>query len=100
MVAGIMTLLSETLLTGVKNGVNANKIAEVMEIGSAQTKVQSVFGPNVLNDTHDEVKFLLSHMEKDIDLYISETGQVMVSIQLKRCQEWRSSSLLQSLVWL
>ena len=68
-----MTLLSETLLTGVKNGVNANKIAEVMEIGSAQTKVQSVFGPNVLNDTHDEVKFLLSHMEKDIDLYMEMT---------------------------
>lgn len=73
MVAGITTLLSETFLTGAKNGVDPKKIAEVMSIGSAQTKVLSVFGPNLLEDTHDDVKFFLNHMAKDIDLYMEMT---------------------------
>jgi 3-hydroxyisobutyrate dehydrogenase-like beta-hydroxyacid dehydrogenase len=73
MVAGITSLLSETLLTGAKNGVDPKKIAELMAIGSAQTKVLSVFGPNLLYDTHEDVKFLLSHMAKDIHLYMDMT---------------------------
>ncbi|GKV57333.1 oxidoreductase [Sporosarcina sp. NCCP-2222] len=76
MVAGIMVLLSETLLTGAKNGVDPNKIAELMSIGSAQNKVLSVFGPNLLNDTHDDVKFFLGHMTKDINLYSSMSREV------------------------
>ncbi|GIN95262.1 2-hydroxy-3-oxopropionate reductase [Siminovitchia terrae] len=73
MVAGITALLSETFLTGAKNGVDPKKIAELMAIGSAQTKVLSVFGPNLIDDTHNEVKFLLSHMAKDINLYMDMT---------------------------
>ena len=73
LVAGITTLLSETFLTGARNGVDPLKIAEVMSIGSAQTKVLSVFGPNLLENTHDDVKFFLSHMEKDISLYMEMT---------------------------
>ena len=76
MVAGIMVLLSETLLTGAKNGVDPNKIAELMSIGSAQNKVLSVFGPNLLNDTHDDVKFFLGHMTKDINLYSAMSREV------------------------
>lgn len=68
-VAGIMILLSETLLIGTKSGVDAKKIAEVMSIGSAQSKVLSVFGPNLINDTHQNVNFLLSHMAKDVRLF-------------------------------
>lgn len=33
----------------------------------------SVFGPNLLENTHDDVKFFLSHMEKDISLYMEMT---------------------------
>lgn len=85
MVAGIMVLLSETLLTGVKAGVDAKKIAEVMSIGSAQNKVLSVFGPNLVQDTHHNVNFLLSHMAKDVGLYqklskSSETPAFLSSI--------------------
>jgi 3-hydroxyisobutyrate dehydrogenase len=68
-VAGIVALLSEALLTGAKAGVPAVKIAEVMQKGSAQNKVLSVFGPNMLEGTHENVKFLLGHMTKDIHLY-------------------------------
>ncbi|MFJ7971482.1 NAD(P)-dependent oxidoreductase [Psychrobacillus sp. NPDC096389] len=68
-VAGIIVLLSETLLTGTKAGVDVKKIAEVMSIGSAQSKVLSVFGPNLINDTHHNVNFLLSHMTKDVRLF-------------------------------
>ncbi|PLR78326.1 NAD(P)-dependent oxidoreductase [Bacillus sp. V3-13] len=68
-VAGIMVLLSETLLTGVKAGVDAKQIAEVMSIGSAQSKVLSVFGPNLLHDTHQNINFFLGHMAKDVGLY-------------------------------
>ena len=73
MVAGITVLLSETFVTGAKNGVDPKKIAELMSIGSAQNKVLSVFGPNLLNDTHDDVKFFLSHMAKDVNLYMDMT---------------------------
>lgn len=76
MVAGITVLLSETLVTGAKNGVDPKKIAELMSIGSAQNKVLSVFGPNLLNDTHDDVKFFLSHMAKDINLYVAMTKEI------------------------
>lgn len=74
-VAGITVLLSETFLTGVKAGVNAGKIAEVMQIGSAQCKVLSVFGPNLVNDSHENVIFLLNHMAKDTELYMKLAKQ-------------------------
>lgn len=76
MVAGITVLLSETFVTGAKNGVDPKKIAELMSIGSAQNKVLSVFGPNLLNDTHDDVKFFLSHMAKDVNLYMDLTKDI------------------------
>lgn len=69
-VAGLVILLSETLITGVKSGVSADKIAEIMQLGSASNRVLSVFGPNLLNNTHDHVLFMLNHMKKDVDLYL------------------------------
>ncbi|TCT26490.1 3-hydroxyisobutyrate dehydrogenase [Melghiribacillus thermohalophilus] len=70
-VAGIVLLLSESLLTGTKSGVPAQKIADIMQKGSAQNRVLSIFGPNILKGSHDEVKFLLKHMTKDIQLYMN-----------------------------
>ncbi|MDQ0252988.1 3-hydroxyisobutyrate dehydrogenase-like beta-hydroxyacid dehydrogenase [Evansella vedderi] len=69
-VAGIVTLLSEALLTGVKSGVPAEKIASMFQKGSAHTKVMSVFGPNLISGDHENVKFMLQHMSKDIQLYM------------------------------
>ncbi|MDC3411909.1 NAD(P)-dependent oxidoreductase [Aquibacillus sp. 3ASR75-11] len=74
-VAGIVTLLSEALLTGVKAGVPATQIVEMMQKGSAQTKVMSVFGPNLLDGKHENVKFMLQHMSKDIHLYMKLAKQ-------------------------
>lgn len=77
-VAGLVILLSETLITGVKSGVSADKIADIMQIGSASNRVLSVFGPNLLNNTHDHVLFMLNHMKKDVDLYLqmAELGDI------------------------
>ncbi|WP_209121617.1 NAD(P)-dependent oxidoreductase [Alkalihalobacillus sp. BA299] len=74
-VAGIVTLLSESLLTGVKAGVPAEKIASMFQKGSAQTKVMSVFGPNLISGDHENVKFMLQHMSKDIQLYMDLAKQ-------------------------
>jgi len=68
-VGGVITLLSETLLTGEKAGVPKEKIASILQKGSGQTKVMEVFGTNILNDTFHEVKFSLSNMNKDMNLY-------------------------------
>lgn len=69
-VAGINVLLSEAFLTGVKAGVPVETIAEVMQKGSGQSKVLSVFGPNLLQGSYDRVIFMLNHMAKDVDLYM------------------------------
>ncbi|WP_338079186.1 NAD-binding protein [Aquibacillus halophilus] len=74
-VAGIITLLSEAFLTGVKAGVPVEKIAEMMQKGSAHTKVMSVFGPNLISGDHENVKFMLQHMSKDIQLYMDLAKQ-------------------------
>ncbi|OLO42418.1 hypothetical protein BTR23_04150 [Alkalihalophilus pseudofirmus] len=74
-VAGIVTLLSESLLTGVKAGVPAEKIASMLQKGSAQTKVMSVFGPNLIDGNHENVKFMLQHMSKDVKLYMDLATQ-------------------------
>ncbi len=68
-VGGIISLLSEALLVGEKAGVSKEKIASILQKGSAQTKVMDVFGPNILEDTYDDVKFSLANMMKDMNLY-------------------------------
>lgn len=74
-VAGITTLLSEAFLTGVKAGVSVESLAEIMQMGSAHNRVLSIFGPNILNNTHENILFFLSHMAKDVDLYMQLAKQ-------------------------
>lgn len=74
-VAGTITLLSEVFITGEGAGVPTSKLAEVLGKGSAQSKVLSVFGPNLVNDEYENVLFQLNHMAKDIDLYMSLVEQ-------------------------
>lgn len=78
LVGGIISLLSEALVTGEKAGVSKDKLASIFQKGSAQTKVMDVFGPNILADTFDEVKFSLANMMKDMRLYrnLAESSKV------------------------
>ncbi|GAA0317227.1 3-hydroxyisobutyrate dehydrogenase [Oceanobacillus oncorhynchi subsp. oncorhynchi] len=68
-VGGVITLLSEALITGEKAGVSKEKIASILQNGSAQTRVMDVFGANMLKDTFNDVKFSLANMMKDMNLY-------------------------------
>ncbi|WP_246202594.1 NAD(P)-dependent oxidoreductase [Virgibacillus doumboii] len=77
-VGGVITLLSEAFLTGEKAGVTKEKVASILQKGSAQTKVMEVFGQNILNGSFEDVKFSLANMTKDIHLYrnLAETQQI------------------------
>ncbi|MGM8364010.1 NAD(P)-dependent oxidoreductase [Virgibacillus sp. W0181] len=77
-VAGVITLLSEAMLTGEKAGISKEKIAAILQKGSAQTKVMDVFGPNILQETFEDVKFSLANMTKDLQLYknLAEQNQI------------------------
>lgn len=68
-VAGVIGLLSEAFLTGEKAGVSKEKLASILQKGSAHTRAMDVFGVNILDQTFDNVKFSLANMSKDIDLY-------------------------------
>lgn len=68
-VGGVITLLSEAFLTGERSGVSKEKIASILQKGSAQTKVMEVFGQNILDETFGDVNFSLTNMLKDINLY-------------------------------
>lgn len=70
-VGGIISLLGEALQTGEKAGIPKEKLAELFQKGSAQTKVMDVFGPNIIQENYEEVKFSLANMMKDLDLYRS-----------------------------
>ncbi|MEC5424332.1 NAD(P)-dependent oxidoreductase [Virgibacillus sp. C22-A2] len=68
-VGGVITLLSEALLTGEKAGVPKAKVASILQKGSAHTRVMDVFGSNILEDNFSDIKFSLANMTKDIQLY-------------------------------
>lgn len=68
-VGGVITLLSEAFMTGEKAGVSKEKLASILQKGSAHTRVMDVFGTNILDQTFPNVKFSLANMSKDIHLY-------------------------------
>lgn len=68
-VGGVITLLAEAFLTGEKAGVSKEKLASILEKGSANTRVMDVFGSNILNCSFSDIKFSLENMNKDIGLY-------------------------------
>lgn len=77
-VGGVITLLGEAFLTGEKAGVSKEKLASILENGSANTRVMDVFGVNILNNSFYDIKFSLENMNKDIDLYrnLAENNQI------------------------
>lgn len=68
-VGGIISLLGEALLTGERAGLSKEKLAELFQKGSGQTKVMDVFGQNIIHGTFDDVTFSLANMLKDLSLY-------------------------------
>lgn len=68
-VGGIISLLSEALLTGERAGISKEKLAELFQKGSGQTKVMDVFGPSIIEESFDDVTFSLANMHKDLTLY-------------------------------
>ncbi|MGY0691380.1 NAD(P)-dependent oxidoreductase [Virgibacillus sp. FSP13] len=77
-VGGIITLLGEAFLTGEKAGVTKEKLAVILQKGSANTRVMDVFGSNILNSSFEDIKFSLANMRKDIHLYrnLAENKQI------------------------
>lgn len=69
LVAGIITLISEAFLTAEGAGVSKEKLASILQKGSAQTRVMEVFGGNILNHSFSDVNFSLMNMNKDVNLY-------------------------------
>lgn len=93
-VGGIISLLGEALLTGEKAGISKEKLAELFQKGSGQTKVMDVFGPNIIHGTFDDVKFSLANMLKDLHLYrnLAEDEGVPTSISAAALQLFTVSS--------
>lgn len=69
LVATIIAGLAEAFTVGAKAGVSPHKLAQVINSGAAHNRVLFVFGQNMLQGTYEEVKFSLTHMHKDINLY-------------------------------
>ncbi|WP_077325334.1 NAD(P)-dependent oxidoreductase [Virgibacillus siamensis] len=68
-VGGVIALLSEVFVAGEKAGVEKEKLASILQKGSAQTRAMDVFGVNIVEDNFLNVKFSLANMTKDILLY-------------------------------
>lgn len=81
-VGSMISLLGEALLTGEKAGISKEKLGELFQKGSAQSKVMDVFGPAILQESYDEVTFSLANMLKDLTLYqrLASTVGVPTSI--------------------
>nr|WP_285853105.1 NAD(P)-dependent oxidoreductase [Sporosarcina luteola] len=77
-VGGIISLLGEALLTGERAGISKEKLGELFQKGSAQTKVMDVFGPSIIHGTYDDVTFSLANMLKDLSLYRNLATEVGV----------------------
>ena len=70
-VAGLTTLLSETMVIANEYSVSSKVLADLIQQSSGQNKVLDVFGPNLIDENFDNTLFLLGHMAKDIDLYMN-----------------------------
>lgn len=79
-VATITAALGEAFTVGAKAGVDPQKLAAVMDKGSAHNRVLSVFGPNILYGTYEKTIFSLDHMHKDLQLYTKAAREQQVPI--------------------
>lgn len=83
-VGGIIGLVGEALKTGEAMGVKKERIAELMQKGSAQTKVMDVFGPSIITEQFHDVTFSLNNMLKDVRLYEEMAENISVSTDISK----------------
>ncbi len=70
-VAGITSLLSETMITASSYGLSNRALADIVQQSSGQNKVLDVFGENLMEEDFDNILFFLEHMAKDLELYMN-----------------------------
>lgn len=75
LVAGIISLLSEVMITSKAEGVEPEVVAGIIRKSSGNNKVLEVFGQNLIDQNHSNVLFSLSNMAKDIKLYSEIASQ-------------------------
>ncbi|WP_260287738.1 NAD(P)-dependent oxidoreductase [Peribacillus aracenensis] len=76
--AASIVALGEAFATGVKHGLDVKVMADVIGKSVSNSKVLQYFGPNIINNTYDNVKFMLNHAHKDLGLYVNMTQDVGV----------------------
>lgn len=86
-VAANAVALGEAFLAGVKSGLPAKTVAEVISKSVGRSGVLEIFGPKILNNDYDKPLFALKLMHKDLGLY------------LKMAEELRLPAVLGSLIY-
>ena len=76
--AANIVALGEAYATGVKYGLTVEMMADVFLKGMSYSRTLEYFGPNIVNNTYENVKFALNHMHKDLGLYVRMTQQAGV----------------------
>ncbi len=69
-VAGITSLLSETMISAEEEGVSPHILFDIIQQSSGHNRVIDVFGSNLLEQSFEQVLFYLGHMAKDLELYM------------------------------
>ncbi|NEU32396.1 NAD(P)-dependent oxidoreductase [bacterium LRH843] len=77
-VAANTVALGEAFATGVKHGLDIEVMADVIGKSIGNSRTLQYFGPNIVNDTYDNIKFMLNHMHKDMGLYVNMAQQIGV----------------------
>jgi 3-hydroxyisobutyrate dehydrogenase len=74
-VAATTVALGEAFATGVKQGLDIGQMAEVIGKSVGSSRTLAFFGPNIINNSYENVKFMLNHMHKDMELYVKMTQE-------------------------
>lgn len=70
--------LGEAFATGVKHGLDIEVMADVIGKSIGDSRTLQYFGPNIVNDTYEKIKFMLDHMHKDMGLYVDMAENIGV----------------------
>lgn len=79
MILAVTTVaLTESFITGVKSGMDPQKLADIYKVSVAKSGTLDLFGDNLINGNFDNTIFALSHMHKDINLYSKLTDDLQM----------------------
>ncbi|GIP34329.1 NAD(P)-dependent oxidoreductase [Paenibacillus sp. J2TS4] len=77
-VAATTVALGEAFATGVKQGLDIKQMADVIGKSVGSSRTLAFFGPNIINDTYENIKFMLNHMHKDMELYVKMAQENLI----------------------